>query len=117
MSKNTSKYMCWHVDGVRQDESVMTPPSDAEARKQFNHTHPTFSQDSRNVRLRLCTYGFNPISNTGTPYSCWPVFVTPYNLPPSMCTKKEYIFLTLVILGPNSPSKSLDVYLRPLVDE
>ncbi|XP_027933729.1 uncharacterized protein LOC114189213 [Vigna unguiculata] len=117
MSKNTSKYMRWHVDGVRQDESVMTHPSDAEAWKQFNRTHPTFSQDSRNVRLGLCTDGFNPFSNTGTPYSCWPVFVTPYNLPPSMCMKKEYIFLTLVIPGPKSPGKSLDVYLRPLVDE
>jgi len=31
--------------------------------------------------------------------------------------KKEYIFLTLVILGPNSPGRRLDVYLRSLIDE
>jgi len=68
MSKNTSKYMRWHADGVRQDESVMTHPSDVEAWKQFNYTNPTFSQDSWNVRLGLCIDGFNPFSNTGTPY-------------------------------------------------
>lgn len=31
--------------------------------------------------------------------------------------KQEYLFLTLLILGPKSPGKNIDVYLRPLIDE
>ncbi|XP_057739900.1 uncharacterized protein LOC130957009 [Arachis stenosperma] len=117
MSKTTAQYMKWHVDGVRQDESVITHPADADAWKQFDATHKIFAQESRNVRFGLCTDGFNPFSGSKTPYSCWPVFVTPYNLPPSMCMRREYIFLSLLIPGPKSPGKKLDVYLRPLIDE
>ena len=51
------------------------------------------------------------------PYSCWPVFITPYNLPPGMCMKEYNIFLILVILGPRHLGRSIDIYLRPLVDE
>ena len=102
---------------MHQDESVIAHPVDVEAWKQFDAAHPTFAQESQNVRLGLCTDGFNPFGNSSTPYSCWLVFVTPYNLPPSMCMKREYIFLSLVIPGPKSPGKSLDVYLRPLIDE
>ncbi|XP_072081023.1 uncharacterized protein [Arachis hypogaea] len=81
MSKTTAQYMKWHVDGVCHDESVITHPADADAWKQFDATHELFAQESRNVRLGLCTDGFNPFSGSKTPYSCWPVFVTPYNLP------------------------------------
>ncbi|KAL6189175.1 hypothetical protein ACLB2K_040565 [Fragaria x ananassa] len=47
----------------------------------------------------------------------WPVMVFPYNLPPWMCMKKPYTFLTLLIPGPTAPGKDLDVFLRPLIDE
>ena len=53
MSVNTSKYMRWHADGVRQHELMMTHPADAEAWKKFNATHPKFVFDPRNVRLGL----------------------------------------------------------------
>lgn len=103
---------------VHQDESVMTHPADAEAWKHFSHTH-IFAQDSRNVRLVLSTNSFCPFgaSPSTPPYLCWLVFVTPYNLTPSMCLEREYIFLSLVILGPRSLGKSLDVYLQSLIDE
>ena len=52
-----------------------------------------------------------------TSYSCWPVFLTPYNLPPGMCMKRENLFLSLLIPGPKSPEKNIDIYLRPLIDE
>jgi len=96
---------------------MMTHPADAEAWKKFNATHPKFALDPQNVRLGLYTDGFNPFINSSSSYSCWPVFLTPYNLPPSMCMKREYIFLTLMIPGPRSPGKSLDVYLQLLIDE
>jgi len=117
MSKSTAQYMCWHADGVRHDKSLITHPADAEAWKHFDATYPMFAQEVRNVRLGLSTDGFSPFGVSAAKYTCWPVFVTPYNLLPSMCMRREYIFLSLMILGPTSPGKSLDVYLRPLIDE
>ena len=50
-------------------------------------------------------------------HSTWPVIVVPYNLAPCYCMKKEFNMLCLLIPGPNSPGRCLDVYLRPLIDE
>ena len=61
--------------------------------------------------------GFTPFGHAAVLYSCWPVFITPYNLPPRMCMKEYNIFLTLVILGPQHPGRSIDIYLRPLIEE
>ncbi|XP_013594978.1 PREDICTED: uncharacterized protein LOC106303189 [Brassica oleracea var. oleracea] len=43
--------------------------------------------------------------------------MTPYNLPPEMCMKQEYMFLTVLVPGPNHPKRSLDIFLQPLIDE
>ncbi|XP_038983288.1 uncharacterized protein LOC120111038 [Phoenix dactylifera] len=115
MSSRTAELMSWHVKGGDSDE--MVHPACGEAWKHFDRIHPSFSTEPRNVRLGLCTDGFNPFSQSARPYSCWPVFVTVYNLPPSICMKRPYIFLSLVISGPKSPGKSIDVLLRPLIDE
>nr|GEX07497.1 hypothetical protein [Tanacetum cinerariifolium] len=40
-----------------------------------------------------------------------------YNLPPWLCMKESSFMLTLLIHGPKSPSKDIDVYLRPLIDD
>ena len=40
-----------------------------------------------------------------------------YNLPPEICMKDPYLFLTCIILGPNNPKAKIDVYLQPLIDE
>ncbi|XP_026657307.1 uncharacterized protein LOC113461438 [Phoenix dactylifera] len=115
MSSKTAENMSWHVKGGDSDE--MVHPACGEAWKHFDHIHLSFSTEPRNVRLGLCTDGFNPFSQSARPHSCWLVFVIVYNLPPSMCMKRPYIFLTLVIFGPKSPGKSIDVLLRPLIDE
>ncbi|WMV08697.1 hypothetical protein MTR67_002082 [Solanum verrucosum] len=73
--------------------------------------------EPRNVRLGLCSDGFTPFSNNASPYSCWPVFLTPYNLPPEMCMTSPYVFLSCVIPGPRNPKSLIDVYLQPLIDE
>ena len=117
MSSKTAIHMTWHADRMHRDEDIISHPADGEAWKHFDRTHPTFSYEPRNVRVALCTDGFNPFAGAGAPYSVWPVFVTPYNLPPSMCMKQNNIFLSLVIPGPRNPGKNLDVYLRPLIDE
>jgi hypothetical protein len=67
--------------------------------------HPDFASDPRNVRLGLCSDGFTPyIQSSAVPYSCWPVIITPYNLPPDMCMTKPYMFLAAVIPGPSNPT-------------
>jgi len=81
-------------------------PSNGEAWKHFN-----------SVRLGLCTDGFNPFGSFVAPYSCWPVILTVYNLPPGMCMRPEFMFLSMVISGLSSPGRNIDVCLRPLIDE
>ncbi|GLT26725.1 hypothetical protein SLA2020_017710 [Shorea laevis] len=95
----------------------MFHPACGEAWKHFDSTHPEFASESRNVRLGLCIDGFTPFGHSASPYSCWPVFVSVYNLPPTMCMKQEYVFLSLIIQGPQSPGKNIDVMLQPLIDD
>ncbi|XP_074288178.1 uncharacterized protein LOC141613344 [Silene latifolia] len=92
-------------------------PGDAESWKHFDALHPDFASEPRNVRLGLCTDGFAPFGQFGKAYSCWPVMLTPYNLPPWLCMKKQFIFLSLIVPGPKNPKKNLDVFLQPLIRE
>ena len=116
MSPRTAKHMTWHQTHDAVD-GVMVHPSDGEAWKRFNSVHPHFSIESRNVRLGLCIDGFNPFGSFAAPYSCWPVILIVYNLPPRMCMGPEFMFLSTVIPGPSSPGRNIDVYLRPLINE
>ncbi|CAN6704146.1 unnamed protein product [Malus baccata var. baccata] len=50
-------------------------------------------------------------------HSTWPVVLSVYNLPPWMCMKQPNLLLSLLIPGPRSPGKEIDVYMRPLIDE
>ncbi|KAL9342279.1 hypothetical protein Peur_065604 [Populus x canadensis] len=68
-------------------------------------------------RYKPRTDGFNPFGSFAAPYSCWPVILTVYNLPPGMCMRPEFMFLSMVIPGPSSPGRNIDVCLRPLIDE
>ena len=112
----TAEHMRWHAEHVQED-GVMRHPSDAEAWKHFNAVWPDFAAESRNVRLGLCTDGFNPFGSSGRQYSSWHVILTPYNLPPSMCMRDEVMFLTVIMSGPKSPKQKLDVFLQPLIAE
>ena len=62
MSPRTAEHMTWHQTHDAVD-GVMVHPSDGEAWKRFNSVHPDFSAESRNVRLGLCTDGFNPFGS------------------------------------------------------
>jgi len=116
MSPRTAEHMTWHQSHDAVD-GVMVHPSDGEAWKHFNSVHPYFSVESRNEHLGLCTDGFKPFGSFAAPYSCWPVILTVYNLPPGMCIRPEFMFLSMVIPGPSSPGWNIDVCLRPLIDE
>ncbi|GJY34507.1 hypothetical protein Tco_0418976 [Tanacetum coccineum] len=47
----------------------------------------------------------------------WPVILKTYNLPSWLCMKESSFMLTLLIPGPKSPGKDIDVYLRHLIDD
>ncbi|CAL2247049.1 unnamed protein product [Prunus armeniaca] len=114
MSTHTATDMRWHKE-KQVDDDVMRHPVDGEAWKEFDRTFPEFAADPRNVRLGLATDGFNPYGVLNQQHSTWPIFVFPYNLPPWKCMKKEYMMMTVLII--EDPGRSIDVYLRPLVDE
>ncbi|KAI5332726.1 hypothetical protein L3X38_022855 [Prunus dulcis] len=114
MSTHTTTDMRWHKEKWI-DNDVMRHPADGEAWKEFDRTFLEFTTDPRNVRLGLATDGFNPYGVLNQYHSTWPIFVFPYNLPPWKCMKKEYMMMTVLIT--EHPGRSIDVYLRPLVDE
>nr|GEY60558.1 hypothetical protein [Tanacetum cinerariifolium] len=74
-------------------------------------------KEPRNVRLGLAADGFNSFGNLSQAYSIWPVILTTYNLPLWLCMKESSFMPTLLILGPKSPGKDIDVYLRPLIED
>ncbi|GJY67940.1 putative transposase-associated domain-containing protein [Tanacetum coccineum] len=112
----TAKDMIWHSNH-QSEEGSMVHPSDGKAWKHFDSTDPFFAEEIRNVRLGLCTDGFSPNSSSSNPYSCWPVFLSIYNLPPWMALKDSYVKLALIIRSRKSPGQNIDVFLRPLIDE
>ncbi|GKU93197.1 hypothetical protein SLEP1_g6807 [Rubroshorea leprosula] len=116
MSRKIVERMIWHLKH-REDADEVIHPTGSEAWKHFDETHPTFAKEPRNVRLGLSTNGFNPFGCFATPYSCWPIFLMVYNLPLELCMKLKHIFLAMIIAGPKSPGKNIDVMLRPLIDE
>ncbi|CAO2825429.1 unnamed protein product [Amaranthus hypochondriacus] len=115
-SQVTACEMRWHVEH-HKEEGEICHPSDSEAWLNFNATHPEFAAETRNVRLGLYTGGFNPFENSRRQYSSWPVILTPYNLPPWMCMKAPYMFLTVIAPGSNNPKQNIDIYLQPLIEE
>ncbi|GJS58354.1 hypothetical protein Tco_0653138 [Tanacetum coccineum] len=109
--------MTWHATRKCMEPGKMQHLVDGRAWKNFDTKYPNFSKEPRNVRLELAVDGFNPFSNLSQAYSMWPVILKTYNLPPWLCMKESSFMLTLLIHGPKSPGKDIDVYLRPLIDD
>jgi hypothetical protein len=103
MSEKTAKQMMWHKNGKRYNPDMMVHPSDGEAWTNFN------------VRVALATNGFNPYGTMSAPYTCWPVFVIPLNLPPGVAFQRHNVILTLMISG--HLRKNMGVYMEPVIDE
>jgi hypothetical protein len=51
--------------------------------------------------------GFHPYNTDSSLYSCWQVFVMPYNLLPNKCLREGFIFLTHVIPGLKEPKMQM----------
>jgi hypothetical protein len=117
LSERTAIHMWWHKDGERENKEVMMHPSNLDTWKALDNFDPEFAQDARNIRIGLVTDGFTPFGDNVASYSCWPVFAVPYNLPPCRCMKYEFMFLCLVILGPDHPGPQLNMMLKRLINE
>ncbi|XP_074352837.1 uncharacterized protein LOC141691989 [Apium graveolens] len=117
MSNHTAKYMTWYKNREVK-KGKLSHPADGDEWKIFDMKYPSFAKEFRNVRLGLSSDGFNPFGNSGNNvYTLWPIVVVVFNLPPSMCMKRPFMFMTLLIPGLNSPTKDQNVFLRPLMDE
>nr|GEX16335.1 hypothetical protein [Tanacetum cinerariifolium] len=116
-SSHTAKEMTWHAIGKCMEPGKMQHPVAGRAWKNFDTKYLNFAKELRNVRLGLTVDGFNPFGNLSQTYSMWPVILTTYNLSPWLCIKESPSMLALLIPGPKSPGKDINVYLRPLIDD
>ncbi|XP_074365387.1 uncharacterized protein LOC141706541 [Apium graveolens] len=81
-SPSTAKLMCWHAQQRIQD-GKMRHPADSPSWKNIDYRWPSFGSEPRNLRLALSADGVNPHNNgLSNRYSCWPVILVTYNLPP-----------------------------------
>jgi hypothetical protein len=95
MTEETTKQMTWHKTGKRYgSEDIMLHPANAESWQYFNSCHPDKAAEARNVRVVLATDEFNPYELMAAPYTCWPVCVTPLNLPPGIMFKLQFVFVS-----------------------
>ena len=97
--------MTWHKNGKRYRPEKMVHPSDADAWKYFDGCHTMKAMEAQNVRVALATDGM-----TAAPYSYWPVFVIPLNLPPGVIFQRQNIFLSLII--PEYSGDNMSVYME-----
>jgi hypothetical protein len=117
VSERTVIHMWWHKNGERENKDVMVHPLDSDVWKALDNFDSKFARDTRNVHIGLATDGFTPFGDNAASYSCWPMFAVPYNLPPSLYIKYEFMFLCLIIPGSGHAGPKLNVMLRPLIDE
>ncbi|CAL9018746.1 unnamed protein product [Prunus brigantina] len=111
-----SKSLTWHA-ARKSIDGQMSHPADSPSWKLLDDKWPKFGNEPRNLRLALSSDGFNPHSSLSSRYSCWPVILVTYNLPPWLCMKQKFMMLTLLISGPKQPGNDIDVYLEPLIDD
>jgi hypothetical protein len=102
---------------MRENDQVMVDPSDSEAWKALDDFYVDFTRDAWNVCIGLATDGFSPYNMSVVSYSCWTVFAIPYNFSPALCMKYEYMFMCLIIPGPDHPGTNINVMLKPLIEE
>ncbi|XP_050160368.1 uncharacterized protein LOC126633878 [Malus sylvestris] len=115
-NRKTAKNLIWHAQD-REVDGKLRHPADSPSWKLVDHMWPEFGDDPRNLQLAISTDGINPHSALSSRYSCWPVIMVTYNLPPWLCMKRKFMMLTLLISGPKQPGNDIDVYMAPLIDD
>jgi hypothetical protein len=99
ISKRTTRHMRWNKEGISENDGVMGHPLDSEAWKVLDRFDVDF------------------FSTNSTPYSCWPIFAAMYNLPPSLYMKFKFMFLCLIVPGPEAPDPRINMMLKLLIEE
>ncbi|KAI5327463.1 hypothetical protein L3X38_026859 [Prunus dulcis] len=107
-SHETAKSLTWHA-ARKSIDGQMSHPADSPSWKLLDDKWPEFGNEPRNLRLALSSDGFNPCSSLSSRYSCWPVILVTYNLPPWLCMKRKFMMLTLLISGPKQPGVKTDL--------
>ena len=115
-NKEISKELTWHAE-KRLCDGYLRHPADTPSWKIVDRKWPDFGIEARNLRLAISADGMNPHGLMSSAYSCWPVLMITYNLPPWLCMKRKFMMLTLLISGPKQPGNDIDVYLAPLIDD
>ena len=115
-SKETSRLLTWHTR-KREVNGLLQHLKDALSWKKIDNLWPEFGLEPRNLRLSLFTDGVNPHGDLSSRYSCWPVMLVTYNLPPWLCMKRKFLMLTALVSSPKQPGNEIDIYLAPLVDD
>ncbi|XP_074337418.1 uncharacterized protein LOC141674606 [Apium graveolens] len=116
-SPYTSELMTWHSK-QRIEDGKMRHPADSPSWRNIDYRWPAFGSDARNIHLALSADGINPHTNGLTNrYSCWPIVLVTYNLPPWLCMKRKFMMLTILVSGPHEPGNDVDVYLQPLIND
>ena len=117
-SSSTAELLTWHSTNQRIQDGQMRHPADSPSWRNIDYRWPAFGSEPRNLRLALAADGINPHNNGLTNrYSCWPVVLVTYNLPPWLCMKRKFMMLTILVSGPHEPGNNIDVFLQPLVDD
>ncbi|XP_021775521.1 uncharacterized protein LOC110739374 [Chenopodium quinoa] len=111
-----AKKLTWHFDS-RVDDGMLRHLADSPQWRFIDGKFPKFANEKHNLRLALSTDKFNPFSSLSSTYSTWPVMLVTYNLPPSLCMKRRFMFLSLLFQGSKQPGNDIDVYLTPLIDD
>ncbi|XP_074342698.1 uncharacterized protein LOC141680344 [Apium graveolens] len=116
-SNSTAELLTWHANQRSQD-GQMRHPADFPSWRTIDYKWPEFGTEPRNLRLAMAADGINPHNNgMNNRYSCWPVVLTTYNLPPWLCMKRKFLMLTILVSGPQEPGNNIDVFLQPLIDD
>ncbi|KAI5335279.1 hypothetical protein L3X38_025412 [Prunus dulcis] len=89
-SHKTAKSLTWHA-ARKSIDGQMSHPADSPSWKLLDDKWPEFGNELRNLRLALSSDGFNPHSSLSSRYSCWPVILVTYNLPPWLCMKRKFM--------------------------
>jgi hypothetical protein len=116
ISRKIAMHMRWHKDHTERQHGLMVHPLDGDAWKALDNFDSEFAIDARNICISLATDGFTSFNMTATSYSCWPIIAMPYNLPPILCMKYEFVFLCLIIPGPKHPGVRFNVMFQPLME-
>jgi hypothetical protein len=109
--------MTWWDDERKVDDDVIAHSGDGSQWKDFDMNNPLFSSDARNVRFALSTDRMNPFNERTSDHITWPVILTMYNILTWLSQKRKYIFLTVLVSGPQQPGFDMDVFLEPVMEE